>query len=498
MISLSKKNIAELNSNTVQLPSAASFDFPEKVLQFGTGVLLRGLPDYFIDKANQQEIFEGRIVVVKSTSSSGADAFSDQDGLYTICEKGIEDGQEVERYYLNNSISRVLAAKQDWQEVLEVAKNPELKVVISNTTEVGIVPSQDRLTTEAPDSFPCKLLAVLYQRFTYFDGAQDKGLVIVPTELISDNAQKLKSIVLDLAALNALGADFVAWLESANDFCNTLVDRIVPGALPEAEKLATEQLLGYTDQLMIMAEPFRLWAIESSSPRVAEVLRFAEVDAGMFLTPSIDKFKEIKLRLLNGTHTLSCAAALLAGFKIVKDTMNNSTFSHFVNQLMHREICPAIIGEKITEAEAADFASKVVDRFSNPFLDHKWASISLNYTSKMEMRVVPLIGQWYTKNTTVPAYLAFGFAAYVLFMDSKLVGDKYVKEIGGELVELQDSFAPQLQEYWKDSATVVQRVLSDTNLWGTDLTQYAGFEDKVQGFVNEINNNGALATVERI
>lgn len=218
---LSKENLKNISGDKVIKPTAEMLELPEKVIQFGTGVLLRGLPDYFIDKANHQGIFNGRIVVVKTTSKAGVDDFADQDNLYTLCVKGIEDGMEVEENMINSSISRVLSATSEWAEILKTAHQPALKVVISNTTEVGIVKSEDKITDTPPQSFPGKLLAFLYERYHAFNGSEESGMVIVPTELISDNADKLKEIVLDLAIQNKLGWDFENWLRTANHFCKT-------------------------------------------------------------------------------------------------------------------------------------------------------------------------------------------------------------------------------------------------------------------------------------
>src|SRR5690606_17438943 len=180
------------------------------------------------------------------------------------------------------------------------------------------------------------------------------------------------------------------WLDQENYFCNTLVDRIVPGKLSaEAQEQADEQI-GYTDDLAIMAEPFRLWAIETNSDRVSDILSFAEADKGVVITPDITKFKELKLRLLNGSHTFSCALAILSGFTTVKEAMQDADFLKYMDTLLNEEIVPSIVGPVIQEGEAKDFAKSVVDRFSNPFLNHQWQSISLNYTSKMELRNVPL------------------------------------------------------------------------------------------------------------
>ncbi len=231
-MNLSKQTLPNIKAPGINLPAAGYFELPEKVLQFGTGVLLRGLPDYFIDKANKQDVFNGRIVVVKSTGNGATDAFAEQDGLYTQCVQGIENGKKVEEKILNASISRVLAAKSDWDEILKCAANPDMQLIISNTTEVGITLIKDNVHASPPESFPGKLLAFLYQRFKVFQGDSSKGMVVVPTELIPDNGKKLEAIVLELAHQNGLETAFLDWLETHNYFCNSLVDRIVPGKLP--------------------------------------------------------------------------------------------------------------------------------------------------------------------------------------------------------------------------------------------------------------------------
>ena len=494
---LTQQNLADITSAHAELPVADSFLLPERVLQFGTGVLLRGLPDHFIDKANKQNIFNGRIIVVKSTDTSGTDAFHQQDNLYTLCIKGIEKGHEVENYIVNNSISRVLSARQDWSVLLEAAHNPDLQVVISNTTEVGITLSNDKIGDAPPASFPGKLLAFLYKRYQFFKGSTESGLVILPTELISENATKLKKILLTLADQNDLEEEFKQWLTDVNDFCNTLVDRIVPGRLPNEEQKATEEKLGFEDELMIMAEPFRLWAIESDSRRVKDVLSFAQVDSGIVIVPSIEKFKEIKLRLLNGTHTLSCGVALLAGLEVVKEAMSNNAFDAFVRLLMKNEIGKAITDQYIEAQDVEDFSANVIDRFSNPFLDHRWENIALNFSSKMNMRAIPLLDRWYHKNAVPPTYFAMGFAAYLTLMNTKKSNGQYTYDLNGRDVILQDEFAPLLYDYWQDPTTVVQSVLKDSTLWSTDLTKYTGLADSIQEYLNAYQTIGILETIQK-
>ena len=408
--------------------------YPEKVLQFGTGVLLRGLPDYFIEKANRAGQFGGSIAVVKSTHSGSIDAFEQQDYLYTIHINGLEKGADVQEELLVSSISRVLNASDHWEAVLAIARNPEVETVISNTTEVGIVFDEaDDLQASPPASFPGKLTAVLFERFRTFNGAADKGMIVLPTELIDKNGAVLRDIVVELADRHQLGADFVDWIKNCNHFCNTLVDRIVPGRLDRLQNEQAERRLGYRDELAIMAEPFCLWAIESFHPRVSEVLSFARVDKRMVITPDIEKFKELKLRLLNGSHTFACGLALLAGFETVKEAMADPVFSMYVKQVMHREIIPALTEVGIDSGEASEFANHVIDRFGNPYLQHQWQSIRTNYTSKMQMRNLPTITRYVQRYDRVPSYMALGMAGYLRFMQTE--GDDLLaaweKDLGG-------------------------------------------------------------------
>jgi len=458
---------------------------PEKVLQFGTGVLLRGLPDYFIDKANKAGIFNGRIVVVKSTDKGNTDAYNEQDYLYTHCIQGIMQGRRVEESIVNDAISRVLSATGEWEQILQCATDPEMEIIISNTTEVGITLTADNIHAAPPASFPGKLLAFLLRRYQHFKGDTNKGMVIIPTELIPDNGTKLKHILSELAQQHQLEAAFIDWLSTANHICNSLVDRIVPGALPAAAQAAVEAQLGYTDKLMIMSEPYALWAIETSSERVRKVLAFAPADSGVVLAPDINIFRELKLRLLNGTHTLSCGLAVLAGFDTVKEAMEDAAMESCISALAQHEIVPAITDVAVREDVALRFAGSVLDRFRNPFIEHRWQSITMQYTSKIKMRVIPVIVRHYQRLEEVPALMALGFAAYLLFMRDGTVTDDY---------------ADYFKEKWQrlEPAVLVQTVLKDTALWGVDLTQLPGFAHAVTIMMKGLLTEGAASLIRRV
>lgn len=460
-------------------PEAALLSLPEKVLQFGTGVLLRGLPDYLIDQANRQGIFNGRIVVVKSTDSGDTSDFEQQDNLYTICIRGIENGRPISENIISTAISRVLTANRQWKEVLACAANPALEIVLSNTTEVGIQLVHEDIQEAPPASFPGKLLAFLLARYQAFHGNLSKGLVIVPTELVTNNGALLESIIFELAHLNKLEYDFIAWLENACTFCNSLVDRIVPGQPSADRSFAFQAELGYSDKLLVVSEPYCLWAIEGNE-KTASVLSFKQVDqSSVIVAANIDRYRERKLRLLNGTHTLSCGLAHLAGFSTVNAGMEDPHMSAFIEHLVLNEIAPSI-PFTLPAGDALQFGQQVLDRFRNPAVEHRWISITVQYSTKMRMRNIPILLRHYQNQGTVPVCFALGFAAFLCFYrqtDSTFKDDR-----AAYFIEKWQTHQPK---------ELISEILSDTELWGADLSALPGFAGQVHQFVLDILNKGA-------
>lgn len=488
------KNVEPLHCTKV---TDGIFELPEKVLQFGTGVLLRGLPDYFIDQANRQGIFNGRIVVVKSTNGGDAAAFEKQDGLYTLCIRGIVEGKAVAENIICSAISRVLSAKNEWETILKCAHNPDMQIIFSNTTEVGIELVKDDTRHHPPISFPGKLLAFLHERYKAFDGSEQCGMVIVPTELISDNGKKLEAIVLELAHLNGLEENFIEWLEKHNHFCNSLVDRIVPGKPAAKAKAILEDELGYTDDLLTMSEAYALWAIEGNE-NIAQVLSFAKASKDVVITDNINLFKELKLRLLNGAHSLSCAVAFLSGIVSVNEAMENETVSTFIKESMMNEIAKAM-PYNISEADAIVFSDKVLDRFKNRSIEHHWINISLNFTAKLEMRIVPVLLRYYELYKTIPENIAMGFAAYIIFMKPvKNVENIYYGYLNNKDYPINDLHAPYFFDQWKKYTTVelIRNVLSKVEFWNTDLTKLNGFTEKVIDNVENILEYGMMDVLQ--
>lgn len=495
---LYREHLRRLRNNpNVTVPDDSVFELPEKVIQFGTGAFLRGLADYFVDKANREGIFNGRIVVVKSTDEGDLKAFDRQDNLYTLAMKGVHNGKLVEETIISSSISRVLSAKTQWSLVLDCARNPAIKVVFSNTTELGIQLVQDDIYQWPPVSFPGKLLAFLYARFKAFAGHPDFGLVIVPTELIADNGKKLEAIVLELAHRNGLEPGFIDWLEQCNSFCNSLVDRIVPGC-PDIEiKKQIENELGYFDDLMIMSEYYRLWAIEGDQ-KVREVLSFAQVDSGVIIEPDIELYRELKLRLLNGAHTLGCGLAFLAGFSTVRESMKNPSFEAYLSSLILNEIAVSI-PYPVSEERAAKFSKMVLDRFKNPYIEHKWIYIAHNYSAKIASRVIPAFLQFYKKYQLAPEHMTFGFAVYIYFMKAvRKDGDNFYGFSNGNSYLIQDQRAAYFYQKWQnhDLPEMVHLILKDAFIWGSDLTKLGVSEVNVVQYLESFANSGVADTLD--
>ena len=495
---LSRALVAELEGrDDLVVPTAEMLALPERAVQFGTGAFLRGFVDFFVDEANRRGELGGRIVAIGSTGSGRDAAINEQDGLYTLVTRGVERGALVEERRVVGSVSRALSAADDWPAVLACARNPWLEVVFSNTTEVGIaLDDEDAYGANPPRSFPGKLTRFLHERARTFAFARSKGVVVVPCELLEDNGDRLRDIVLELADRWRLGAAFVRWIRESVPFCNTLVDRIVPGAPKGEDAERLREQLGYEDAMLTTCEPYRLFAIEGDAA-LGERLRFAGADAGIVVTGDIAPFRERKVRLLNGGHTTMVHVALLAGCGTVREAIEHETVGAFVRRAMLDEIVPSLDAEG-----GEEFARDVLDRFANPSIEHALIGITLQGTMKMRVRVVPSVQAYARKTGRVPAALAFGFAAWLRFMK----GDVLEERRRAQLPVPDDSQREAVQAHWKLASSsdaqslprVVHAVCTDRSLWETDLSTVAGFEEAVAGQLARIERDGVLPALESL
>ena len=465
-------------AGVIAVPDEKTLDLPERAVQFGTGALLRGFVDDFIHRANQQGRFDGRIVAIASTGSVRDRALNDQDGLYTLVVEGIDNGERVEEVRVISSVSRALSAVDEWPAVLAVAREPLIEYVFSNTTEVGIAhDSESGVDDMPPRSFPAKLTRFLYERAQAFEFDDARGVTVIPCELIEKNGDRLREIVLALAKRWSLGSTFAEWIERSVPFCNTLVDRIVPGAPRDANVKRLADLLGYDDALLTCCEPYRLFAIEGDAA-LRDRMTWTSVDDGIIVAPDIAPYRQRKVHLLNGPHSLLCVVALPMGCETVLDAMSQPALGRFVRHAMLDEIAPMLEAEGATE-----FGEAVLDRFRNPFIKHALIDITLQATMKLRVRVVPMVERNIERTGRVPQSLAFGFAAYLLFMQGRFQASR--REQG--LSVPADDQGAKLQSFWMgmpdrgDAAVgeLVWTIFRDTALWGTDLTALSGFTEAV-------------------
>jgi tagaturonate reductase len=470
----------------VLVPDPALLALPEKAVQFGTGAFLRGFVEYFLDEANRRGCFGGRIVAVGSTGSGRDQLLNRQDGLFTLSVQGMVDGVPRQERRIIASLSRCISAHTNWPDVLECARNPDLELIFSNTTEVGIeLDESDAAALDPPRSFPGKLTRFLYERARTFDFAPTRGAVVLPCELIEDNGDRLRAIVLTLAEQWKLEAAFAHWLRESVTFCNTLVDRIVSaGALIEEDVDS-----GYRDDLLTTCEPYRLFVIQGDAS-LQKRLRFTDADAGILVTPHIEAYRERKVGLLNATHTIMVPLALLCGFETVADATQDVHVGAFVRRTMLDEIAP---GLDVPDAEG--FAREVLDRFANPFVRHALFDITLQGTMKMRVRVVPSLLRYAQRTGRAPSSHAFGFAAYLLFMRGDLQDGRRT----AGLAVPQDDQGARVSALWRSLAgdhspdrisALVAAVCADESLWGTDLGLIPGFVDSVAQHLIRAHRDG--------
>jgi tagaturonate reductase len=462
-----------------QLPSN---QYPERALQFGTGAFLRGFVGHFIEAANRQGKFKGRIVAVGSTGSGRDQTFNQQDGLYNLWVRGVQDSEPLNEFCLVSSFSRALAATQQWSDVLACARNPDLELIFSNTTEAGIaLDERDALQDASPRSFPAKLTRVLWERAQHFEYAIGRGVVVLPCELIENNGARLKELVLALAEQWQLDTRFAKWLHACVPFCNTLVDRIVPGAPPKGELEAAWAELGYQDELLTVAEPYRLFAIEADDATAAR-LAFADADPAIIVTNDIAPYRLRKVRLLNGAHTIMVPLALLAGCATVAEAISDVKVGGFLRHVLFSELVPSVNAEG-----AAFFAHHVLERFGNPFIQHELIDITLQQTTKLRVRIVPAILDYAEANGSAPPSISFGFAAWLLYMrDAES--------------ERPDAHAEVLRKMWQSNADpqgLVRAVTSNSDLWGTNLSAIPGFVASVTESLELMLREGVTGALDQ-
>lgn len=437
----------------------------ETIIQFGEGGFLRSFADVFVHKMNEQGLYDGKVVVVQPIAKGLVPVVNEQKGVYHQFLRGIENGEVVNDCIKVTSISRGVNPYTDFAEYLELAHNPEMRVIISNTTEAGIeYLGTESLEDAPPKSFPAKLTVLLYERFKL--GLP--GFIILSCELIDNNGRELLNCVLKYAELWKLPEEFVQWIKKENWFCNTLVDRICTG-YPKDEAEELTRRLGEEDRLMNTAEVFHLWVIEGDFEKEFP-LRQAGVN--VIWTKDVKPYKKRKVRILNGGHTSMVLAARLYGLSTVKECLDDTLVNAFLNKTLFEEIIP-VLGN--SEEDIA-FGKAVLERFANPFVKHQLLSIALNSVSKFKARVLPTILEYYEEKGVLPKCMTFSLAALIAFYRTEEANDN-----------------EDIMAFMKDAPA--EEILKKESYWGRDLSF---MQPEIENYLTIIEEQGMKRAFEEV
>lgn len=464
---------------------------PIKIMQFGEGNFLRAFIEWIIQNLNDKGAINSSVAVVQPMPFGRIKELSEQDGLYTLRLEGIDKGKTVKSSQVIDVIGDCINPFTDYEHFLSYAKSQDLQVIISNTTEAGIaVDPTDTDFSQCPKSYPGKLLALLKARYDYFDGDMTKGLAIVPCELIDNSGDELYRCLTELAEINHMDKKFIEWMQKANHFTSTLVDRIVPG-YPRNEIEQIQKETGYIDNNVVKGEIFHLWVLRKE-PVVQKYLPADSTGLNVIFADDIKPYKQRKVKILNGSHTAMVPVAYLCGIDTVGEAVNDPVIGKYVHDFIFDEVNPTI---DLPQNEMIDFANSVIERYKNPFIRHELMSIALNSTTKFRTRLLPTLEDYIRIKGALPKHLLFSFAAIVEF-------HKGVR--GEEKIALKDD--PHYLEHWAklwaefdgDYTKLAKAALSWTEAWEVDMnTLHPDITATVAEYLEDMDKNGMKSAVAR-
>lgn len=442
------------------------------ILQIGTGNFLRGFSCWMVQKMIDRNLIDSKVHMVQTHGEKLPQAFADQGNKFHVLEQGLENGSSVSRVTLIDCVKEAINANQEPEAFYSLAENPNLKFVISNTTEAGIVFEKEERPKigEIPNSFPAKMTAFMFYRFNQFEGNPDKGLIFLPCELIENNAAKLKEYMLKHAENWEMPLGFLDWIKSSNHYCNTLVDRIVPG-MPKEDYDEIRESIGFDDKLLVKTEPFHFWAIEGGE-KVREEFPADQAGMNVVFTSELEPYRKRKVKILNGAHTALVPLAYLQGFRTVRESVENEEIEKFLKDMISEEIIPTL---DMNKNELESFAEDVLERFKNPFVHHELLSIALNSISKFKVRLLPTLLEYREKSGKWPDLICLSFAKLLVFNSGM--------DLEGSQIPLQDNpdYVLAFKEAWKNDTLegFLNEVLSNKEMWGIDLSEMKGLKEQI-------------------
>ena len=479
--------MTELNRKTV-----SANKYPVRIIQFGEGNFLRAFANWMIHKMNKEAGFDAGVAVVQPIDRGLVGMLNEQDCLYTLYLNGIRNGEVVSEHEVIDCIQRAIDPYVDYEEYLKLGDNPDIRFILSNTTEAGIAHQEsDFIHDTPPSSFPAKLTSLLHRRFKTFGGDPAKGLIIIPCELIDRNGDNLKSIVLQYAKQWDLEPEFLSWIDNDNVFCNTLVDRIVPG-YPKAKMDAITKELGYNDKLVVEGEQFHLWVIEGPKS-IKEEFPSEKAGLNVIFTDDMEPYRTRKVRILNGAHTTMVPVSYLSGIETVRETVEDDVLGKYVSSALQEEIIPTL---DLPIEELKSFASDVMDRFKNPYLHHELITISLNSIAKFKTRVLPSLLEYVNRKQSLPAKLTFSLASLIKFYGGDNNGTAIPVKDDAQVLDFFTKEWKAVNDGSQKLANLVENVLSNSDFWGQDLTAIAGLQERISQCLEAFEEKGVLEALK--
>lgn len=463
-----------------------------KIMQFGEGNFLRAFVEWILQDLNDKGAINANVALVQPMPFGRVKELADQDGLYTLRLEGIDGGKKVKKSQVINVVGDCINPFAEYDKFLAYGESEDLQIIISNTTEAGIaVDPTDTDFSVCPKSYPGKLLALLKARYERFNGAADKGLAIIPCELIDNNGDELKRCLNELAQINKMDAKFIEWMNSANHFTSTLVDRIVPG-YPKNEIEDIQKETGYIDHNVVKGEIFHLWVLKKES-HIQKVLPADSTGLNVIFADDIKPYKQRKVKILNGSHTAMVPVAYLCGIDTVGEAVNDPVIGKFVRDFVFEEVNPTIA---LPQDQMIAFANSVIERYQNPFIRHELMSIALNSTTKFKTRLLPTLTDYVKIKGTLPAHLLFAYSALVVFHRGKR---------GDADIALNDdpAYLAKWKELWAnfngDYKKLAHDALAWKEAWDTDMNAiHPEITVTVAKYIKAICEKGMRAAVEEL
>lgn len=502
---INRTSLKDITTASPKLACGSAAKLPERIVQFGEGNFLRAFADWMVCELNAKELFNGSILAVQPIRHGMAPEIEAQEGLYTLLLRGVEKGKVIDSRRIITSINRAINPYDQWEILRTSFRSEELRFSLSNTTEAGITYVEEAFDpARCPESFPAKVATLLYDRYQHFKGDFNKGLVFLPCELIEKNGDKLRQTVLKQIEAWKLPVEFSAWVANANFFCNTLVDRIVPGyPREEASSLCAE--LGYEDKLLVAGEFFHLWVIEGPA-RLSDEIPFHKIGLNVIWTDDMTPYRTRKVRVLNGAHTASVLAAYTSGIDTVREMVENPVCGPFLRKAIFEEILPQV---QLPDDEKKAYADSVVERFCNPFVRHELLSISLNSVSKWKVRVLPSLLDYQRRNGKTPLALSFSLAALIWFYRGERVSTNEMKGFrNGKAYPIKDDahvldfFSTAWNQARSMSSVDLEKLATATlarvDFWEMDLNSLPGMTKAVATGLHSAAVNGMRFTIENL